>query len=781
MGAFRVGDVVDGALGILEPLDIDISLFDDSAPEARRLLYASARSPGGVPAAGNGAASSARVRVVRTFDVAGRKWSIECTPGPGFLAGGKTSLPWVLLFAGVALTGLLAGYFLGRIRRTAAIRAEIAERKRAERAAALVARQWQETFDAISDAVTLLDKNYRIVRANRAARDLFRDAPLVGSHCYRLAHGTDAPPSACPAREAFRTGEPARFETQEPHLGNPWIDISASPLKDENGAVQQVVHIIHDITDLKEAEAEALRARRAAETANAAKSAFLANMSHEIRTPLTAILGYTELMSDPDQPESERQEALTTIRRNGEHLLSLINDILDLSKIEAGKLELVPRRCSLPAVVADVISLMRVRAEEGGISLSAEYTGPLPETILADPMRVRQVLVNLVGNATKFTTQGDVRIVTTFLPDGLGGSPAVRVEVVDTGIGIAPDDLERLCQPFTQADPSASRRHSGTGLGLTISRRLVELMDGTFIMKSQLGKGSTFGFIIPTGPLDGVGMIENPSEVLLRRSKTEEPEPTGAGALSGVRVLLAEDGADNQRLIGTILRKAGAQVTVVDNGRAAVDAALARTFDVILMDMQMPEMNGYEASTLLRNKGCSLPIIALTARAMVEDRDRCLSAGCTDYQTKPIDRAALIAAVAGHAGARRANRDDDAPKQPPAEAEDGLAILSGYNEDPDLADIIDQFVDGLAKQTESMRDALENGRFEELRREAHRLKGAGGSYGYPALTEAARVLETTAQAADADNAAAALAELERLCRAVVRGRRRCTASQEAKQ
>ena len=382
-----------------------------------------------------------------------------------------------------------------------------------------------------------------------------------------------------------------------------------------------------------------------AESATRAKSEFLANMSHEIRTPMTAILGYADLMLEENVGPAA-QEHLEVIKRNGQHLLALINDILDLSKVEAGKMQIEPARCSPFALLAEVVSLMRVRAAAEHLTLETEFVGLLPETIFTDPLRLRQVLVNLVGNAIKFTDQGGVRI-TARLTDN-SGSPRLRFDVTDTGIGMNEEQVGRIFQAFSQVDNSSARKFGGTGLGLCISRRLVEAMGGNVDVHSTPGKGSTFSVTIDPGSLEGVRMIENAQKPPLAPPTTNTATPCKI-ELHG-RVLLAEDGPDNQRLIKFLLKKAGADVTAVENGQLAVDAALAshkagQTFDVILMDMQMPIMDGYEATRQLRERAYSGAIVALTANAMVEDRQKCLDAGCDDFTTKPIDKQKLLAVV----------------------------------------------------------------------------------------------------------------------------------------
>jgi len=550
--------------------------------------------------------------------------------------------------------------------------------------------------------------------------------------------------------------------------------------KNSSGEVENFSTISRDITDRKRAEEAIRQAKVEAEQANAAKGDFLANMSHEIRTPITAILGFAEMIGNSIEccttchehqacpTRVQNKENIQIIRRNGEHLLELINDILDISKIEAGKLVMEVQPCSLPSLIADVASTMRLRAEQRGLRLSVEYETGVPETIRTDGARVRQALVNLVGNAVKFTERGGVRIAASSLPAWRDGRPAVRIKVIDTGIGIRQEDLVQLFQPFVQADASTSRKYGGTGLGLAISRHLAELLGGELAAESAVGAGSTFTLTIPTGSLEGVLMLKDPAEAAYGEAARLQSPAADGKTLLGTRVLLAEDGPDNQRLIRTILSDAGAEVELAVGGREAVAKARAGSFDVVLMDMQMPEMDGYEATRLLRSGGCAAPILALTAHAMASDREKCLAAGCTDHLAKPIDRGKLIRAVARHAG-KEIPGELPAVPAPKTAAGAPETIRSQYVDDADLAEVLAEFVKGLPGQVEAMSCALAAGRHEELRRLAHRLKGAGGSYGYPQLTEVAQELEKAAIAGDVEAAGLALGRLTALSRAVAKG------------
>ena len=408
-------------------------------------------------------------------------------------------------------------------------------------------------------------------------------------------------------------------------------------------------------------------ARRRAEQANQAKTEFLANMSHEIRTPMTAILGFADVLLTEEGIETaptERINALETIKRNGEHLLEIINDILDLSKIEASCLAVERIRFAPSKIVADVVSLMRIRAEARKLNFGSLYTTLIPETIESDPTRLRQILINLVGNALKFTETGAVQIRVRFLPDE-SGQGQLEFAVVDTGVGMTAEQLGKLFRPFTQADASTTRKFGGTGLGLTITKRLTEVLGGTIEAESVAGKGSNFSVTIATGSVHGVRMIE-PSAP--RQTGPAPPSsPASRGPTLNCRILLAEDGLDNQRLIAFVLKKAGADVAVVENGQAAMERAFealdaGKPFDVILMDIQMPVMDGYTATSRLRAEGYRGVIIGLTAHTMSGDRDKCLAAGCDEYTTKPIDRAKLVALVAElHERSRSQQKSGDGP------------------------------------------------------------------------------------------------------------------------
>jgi signal transduction histidine kinase/DNA-binding response OmpR family regulator len=512
------------------------------------------------------------------------------------------------------------------------------------------------------------------------------------------------------------------------------------------------------IAEARRAELDARSAREAAETANRTKSSFLANMSHEIRTPMTSILGFSERLLDDEISNTDRADAIATIRRNGEHLTQLVSDILDLSKIEAGRLSLELVSTPLLRIATDMRDAMAPRAQEKGLEFVIEWKGALPEMVLTDPLRLEQVLFNLVGNAIKFTDCGRIvaRIGYESPKDGTGVG-RLQFDIEDSGIGMDEETIHRLFRPFVQGDSSTTRRFGGTGLGLSICSHLVGRLGGSFHVTSEVGRGSVFSFDVEAGPLEGA--LLDPEVVA---GAPPPSVPAAPPRLSGMRVLLAEDGEDNRRLLRHLLTSAGASVSLAVDGEDAVHLALAarahdRAFDVVLMDMQMPRLDGYEATRRLREAGYEQPIVALTANAMAPDRERCLSAGCDDYCAKPVRRADLLETVFRW---RKAG----------SEEEPDMALQSNRrletDQDEGLMELVRTFVEDLAQDMSSMRAALAAQDIERLSMLAHRLKGAAGSYGFPEITRQAAQLEgALGSGLDSTTVACELASLEAICAA----------------
>ena len=381
----------------------------------------------------------------------------------------------------------------------------------------------------------------------------------------------------------------------------------------------------------RQLEAEELRkSKEIADAANQAKSEFLANMSHENRTPLTAILGYSDMLRDEGQTREEIEHEIESIIRAGTHLQRIINDILDLSKIEAGQLVIEQIEIQPARLIHDVESIFGARAREKGLNFEISYQLPVPRNIISDPTRLKQILFNLCGNALKFTEKGGVVVSVAYLAE----TRQLKFQVIDTGIGMTEEELTRLFKPFSQADSSTTRKYGGTGLGLCIARQLAQNLGGDVSVSSEKGKGSTFEFTISVGDIEQLNMATSLTEMQVEA--IEETSRIVPNSVSG-RVLVVEDSPNNQDLIAKYLIKAGATVEVVDNGLMAVQKALARDYDLILMDVQMPVMDGLTATKKLRSEGYGKPIVNITANAMKEDRDRCLAAGSDDYLTKPVD------------------------------------------------------------------------------------------------------------------------------------------------
>ncbi|MBS1259574.1 MAG: Sensor histidine kinase RcsC [Candidatus Scalindua arabica] len=740
-----------------------------------------------------------------------------------------------------------------------------------------------------------------------------------------------------------------------------WEHTSISPVNNEQGNTTHFVAVNEDVTERRQMEEmlkrsekvamvkmkEANESKRKAEVATNAKSEFLANMSHEIRTPMNGIMGMTDLLLDTKLTDEQRKFT-ATVRNSSNALLTIINDILDLSKIEAGKMELENIDFDLKIAVDGTIDILAIRAHEENLELSCFIDPEVPFLLHGDPGKLRQVIINLVNNAMKFTNDGEVAISAN-LEKETESHATVRFAVRDTGIGIPADRMDRLFKPFTQVDTSTTRKYGGTGLGLTICKQIVESMGGQIGVESKEGKGSTFWFTVVLGkqsteqqPVE-LGVIENirvlvvddndmnrhifrkhleswhcrveeavsaaeaikelsdavnvkdPFKIALldycmpevdgeslcreikadpqlkdlilvmltsvgRRGDAEHfgkmgfaaylTKPlkksqlldclrlvTGESSSVGkytagqivtqysisedhkqrVSILLAEDNMVNQKIaLRLIEKKLGYHADAVANGKEVIEHLEKKDYDLVLMDCQMPEMDGYEATRVIRDESSSvrnhrIPIIAMTANAMKGDREKCIEAGMDDYITKPIKRQEFADVIERNLqngrqfrnAPARAGSDGDCELSPEDDPEashrsDSVGqnerdkseipalpagrrnlkseihmpeiIYSEYADDADLVELIDEFAAGLEADVESMRKVLESGDHDGLRRLAHQMKGAGGSYGYPMLTEAAKAIEEAAKAEDVKAGTVALDKLEAFCRSVIRGR-----------
>ncbi|MFO0908005.1 MAG: PAS domain S-box protein [Isosphaeraceae bacterium] len=520
-----------------------------------------------------------------------------------------------------------------------------------------------------------------------------------------------------------------------------------------------IATISRDITERKQAEHKLQRAMESAESANRAKTEFLANMSHEVRTPLAAILGFADMLSDDVMSRDESLQLLDSIRRNGEHLLEVLNDILDVSKIEAGKLEIDPILYDPWRVVLEACVSLRGRVLERGVRFALEPTGPLPSRVLVDPTRLRQILVNLVSNAVKFTDPGrKVGVQVSCERDEGGLGQTLRIDVVDEGIGMTPEQIERAFVPFQQGDSSTTRKYGGTGLGLSITRRLAEAMGGAIVVESAPGQGSCFRVILPvTLPSHETPWVDPeqlPRELRIERGRVERSVASMAGAPLRGRVLLAEDSPDNRRILVYYLRTAGVEVENVENGSEAVARALEEPFDVILMDMQMPVLDGYDATRQLRAAGCRAPIIALTAHALREDRANCLAAGCSEYLAKPVTLDNLLSMLSlflKPAASADASSSDERSSS---------TVVTN-----DIRELVRVYVNSFEAQVSDLRQALSQGNLAQVEILAHRAKGVAPMYGFHELGSVASLIESAAsEEQDADLIADLIDEFEECCR-----------------
>jgi PAS domain S-box-containing protein len=644
-------------------------------------------------------------------------------------------------------------------------------------------------LDTLAEGLLVIDKRQNIVLANEAISKLLGTTPdaLLGSPISRLAWlGADGAPLEAELHPWTKTLATGTAQANESIVLRDAKDrprsfiVNCAPVLSGKGRAAGALISLDDVTQLEENKVELGKAKEKAEAANRAKSDFLANMSHDIRTPMNAILGFTELLKRGyGRSDTDAKKYLETIHSSGKHLLEIINDILDLSKIEAGQLTVETMPCTPHTLVHEVVTVLGVRAREKGIALDLRIEGEIPDTIVSDPTCLRRIVTNLVGNSIKFTEKGGVTVVLKMTGDK--SAPLLGMDVIDTGIGIAADKLGNMFQPFTQADSSITRRFGGTGLGLTISRRFARALGGDIVVTSEYGKGSVFSVTVATGAIEGARMVDQ--SALAADAAQESAGDEARYTFPPKRVLLVDDGPENRELVRLVLADTGLIVDEAENGQIAVDKASAAAYDLVLMDMQMPVMDGYTSTRTMRAKGMQMPIYALSANAMKEDEKAILEAGCTGFLTKPVNIDKLMETLVRLLGGTRVDPAApatalEAPAAPALvmtlepiasaaaaaarAAASGPPVRSRLARSVRLRPAIRKFSGRLAEQMVAIEAAYAKPDMHELAQLAHWLKGAAGTVGYDDFTKPAMRLEQAAKDGRHADAGAALEEVRDL-------------------
>jgi PAS domain S-box-containing protein len=526
-----------------------------------------------------------------------------------------------------------------------------------------------------------------------------------------------------------------------------WASVKAATIN-ATDTVSGWVGTVEDITARLKSDAELVAAKQSAEAAMHAKSQFLANMSHEIRTPLTAIIGFAEALRDERQHAPDEQHCLDVILNNGRHLLDVINGILDLSKIDAGALAIEQTTFSVVELVEEVRMMFAPRIAEKAISFSVRYEWPLPKSVSSDSLRLKQVLINLLSNAIKFTDQGWIELTVGFETN----TQQLTFTVSDSGIGIPPEQMNRLFQPFSQANESITRQYGGTGLGLNISSHLVHALGGEISVSSEAGKGTSFTFWI-TPAFDTPPHLINEipgddiSQTLVAAPQTK---------LSG-RVLFADDALDNRRLVHHLLKKAGIEPVLVEDGQQAIDSALAEQFDLILLDVQMPHVDGLTAARTLRKAGIKTPIVSLSAGALTSDVLKAIEAGCSMHLAKPFTKESFFDML-------KRFLLSDSMQIPP-----DVVLSSKLSDDLEMNQLLVDFIDTLPPRVTDLAEACEHLDWKGIEAVAHKIRGSAGLYGYPELSALGEKLEMQART-EAGDVGEVLEKIVALVERIVAGR-----------
>ena len=613
----------------------------------------------------------------------------------------------------------------------------------------------RSALDSLAEGLLVIDQKRNIVLANEAFVRLVgkTNEELTGKQAASVswldASGVSLATSEQPWERALEKGEVQLGTVLSLHGDDERrriFIVNCSPVLGSAGHPGGVLISLEDITLLEENKVELQDARDEARAATKAKSEFLANMSHEIRTPMNAILGFTELLKRGyGKSERESSRYLDTIHRSGKHLLELINDILDLSKVEAGHLEIESLPCAPHVVASQAVSELAVKAAEKGVALTLEARGLLPETVLSDNVRLRQILLNLLSNGVKFTAAGSVKVVLSCEKD----KELYLIEVCDAGIGIAADRLESMFEAFVQEDASITRRFGGTGLGLAISRKFARAMGGDLTASSQPGAGSIMNLSFKTGSLANVAML--PFDQMQHDAECDPVLPGLQWAIPTSRILVVDDGAENRELLSLVLAEQGLWVEEAANGQEALDKIETGTFDLILMDMQMPVLDGFAATSTLRRRGVTTPIVALTANAMKGFEQKILEIGCTAYVTKPIEIDVLLDTVANLLNGSRLTATPDRNKPIDERVRTAIptqAVVSRLAANPRLAPIVAKFPARLSERVALAELACGRGELIEVAAFGHWLAGAAGTMGYDDFYEPARRIEQLAIDAD---------------------------------